>query len=91
MSSARQQDNEPLAEYYKRFTSACVDVGESKWGSPVPTILRRQQQIKRMRNCQETKVYNLLFFAGVDTKRHGKLKLPKDGRECCDNIVTLHE
>jgi hypothetical protein len=36
MSSARQQDNEPLAEYYKRFRS-CVDVGESEWGTPVPT------------------------------------------------------
>jgi hypothetical protein len=35
MSSARQQDNEPLAEYYKRFTSF-VDVGESRWGTPVP-------------------------------------------------------
>jgi hypothetical protein len=34
MSSARQQDNEPLAEYYKRFTS-CVDVAESQWGKPV--------------------------------------------------------
>jgi hypothetical protein len=31
-SSARQ----PLAEYYKRFSS-CVDVGESQWGTPVPT------------------------------------------------------
>jgi hypothetical protein len=29
----RQQDNEPLApEYYKRFTSPCVDVAESQWG-----------------------------------------------------------
>jgi hypothetical protein len=36
MSSPRQQDNEPSAEYYKRFTS-CVDVGESEWGTPVPT------------------------------------------------------
>jgi hypothetical protein len=36
MSSARQQDKEPLAEYYKRFTS-CVDVGESESGTPVPT------------------------------------------------------
>ena len=35
-SSARQQDNEPLAEYYERFTS-CVDVRESQWGTPVPT------------------------------------------------------
>jgi hypothetical protein len=37
MSSARQQDNELLAEYYKRFTS-CVDVGESHWGTPVPMV-----------------------------------------------------
>jgi hypothetical protein len=37
ISSARQQDNEPLAEYYKRNTS-CVDVGESQWGTPVPTV-----------------------------------------------------
>ena len=36
-------------------------------------------------------VYNLRFFAGVDTKRYGKLKLPKTGRECRDNVVTLHE
>jgi hypothetical protein len=32
----RQQDNEPLAEYYKRFTS-CVYVAESQWGTLVPT------------------------------------------------------
>jgi hypothetical protein len=32
----RQQDNEPLAAYYKRFTS-CVDVAESQWGTLVPT------------------------------------------------------
>jgi hypothetical protein len=31
----RQQDNEPLAEYYKRFT-LCVDVAESQWGTLVP-------------------------------------------------------
>jgi DNA-directed RNA polymerase alpha subunit len=31
----RQQDNEPLAEYYKRFTSF-VDVAESQWGTLVP-------------------------------------------------------
>jgi hypothetical protein len=36
MSSARQQNNEPLDEYYKIFAS-CVDVGESQWGTPVPT------------------------------------------------------
>jgi hypothetical protein len=38
MSSAKQQDNKPLAEHYKRFTASCVDVGESQWGTPVPTM-----------------------------------------------------
>jgi hypothetical protein len=31
----RQQDNKPLAEYYKMCTS-CVDVAESQWGTLVP-------------------------------------------------------
>jgi hypothetical protein len=31
----RQQDNEPLAKYYKRLTS-CADVAESQWGTLVP-------------------------------------------------------
>jgi hypothetical protein len=57
--------------------------------------------MKRMRKCQATNETNekmsrdkmnfLRFFAGVDTKRYGKLKLPKDGRECRGNVVTLHE
>jgi hypothetical protein len=33
----RQQDNDSLAEYYKRFTS-CVDVAESQWATLVPTV-----------------------------------------------------
>jgi hypothetical protein len=37
------------------------------------------------------KLITCVCFAGVDTKRYGKLKLPKDGREGHDNIVTLHE
>jgi hypothetical protein len=37
------------------------------------------------------KFITCVFFAGVDTKRYGKLKLPKEGRECLDNVVTLHE
>jgi hypothetical protein len=36
----RQQDNKPLGEYYKRFTS-CVDVAESQWGTLVPTAAAR--------------------------------------------------
>jgi hypothetical protein len=46
-SSARQQDNEPLAEHYKRFTS-CVDVGESKWGTPVPTAAATNETNEKM-------------------------------------------
>ena len=46
----RQQDNEPLAEYYKRFTS-CVDVAESQWGTLVPTTAATNE---RMRKHQET-------------------------------------
>jgi hypothetical protein len=46
----RQQDNEPLAEYYRRFTSCVVDVEESQWGALVPAA----QRMKRMRKRQET-------------------------------------
>jgi hypothetical protein len=37
------------------------------------------------------KFITCVCFAGGDTKRYGKLKLPKDGIECRDNVVTLHE
>jgi hypothetical protein len=37
------------------------------------------------------KFVTCVFFAGMDTKRYGKLKLPKDGREWRDNVVALHE
>jgi hypothetical protein len=47
MSSARQQDNEPLAEHYKRFTSF-VDVGESQWGTPVPTAAATNETNEKM-------------------------------------------
>jgi hypothetical protein len=87
MSSARQQDNESLAEYYKRFTS-CVDVGESQWGTPVPRAAATNETNEKM---SRDKFITYVFFAGVDTKRYGKLKLAKDGREFRDNVVTLHE
>jgi hypothetical protein len=47
MSSARQQDNELLAEHYKRFTS-CVDVGESQWGTPVPAVAATNETNEKM-------------------------------------------
>jgi hypothetical protein len=87
MSSARQQDNKPLAEHYKRFTS-CVDVGESQWGTPtVPMAAATNETNERTSRDK----FITCVFSGVDTKRYGKLKLPKDGRECRDNVVTLHE
>jgi hypothetical protein len=84
MSLARQQDNEPLAEYYKRFT-LCVDVGESQWGPPVPTAAATNETNEK---TSRDKLIASVFLAGVDTKRYGKLKLPKDSsRECRDDVV----
>jgi hypothetical protein len=57
----RQQDNKPLAEYYKIFTS-CVDVAESQWSTLVPTAAARDKLIP----C--------VFLAGVDTKTYGRMK-----------------
>jgi hypothetical protein len=72
MSSARQQDNEPFAEYHTRFTS-CVDVAESKWGTPVPTAAAINETNEK---TSRDKFITCSFNAGVDTKRYGKLKLP---------------
>jgi hypothetical protein len=66
----RQQDNEPLTEYYKRFTS-CVDVAESQWGTLVPAPAAMNE------NKEKTSRYKYLtcvFLAGVDTKKCGRLK-----------------
>jgi hypothetical protein len=58
MSSARQQDNEPFAEHYKRFTS-CVDVGESQWGTPVPTAAATNETNGKM---SRDKFITCVFF-----------------------------
>jgi hypothetical protein len=84
ISSAREQDNEPLAEYYKRFTSYVLMWENANGG---PQCRRWQTNEKTSRD----KFITCVCFAGVDTKRYGKLKLPKDGRVCRDNVVTLHE
>jgi hypothetical protein len=88
MSSARQQDNEPLAEYYKRFTS-CVDVlGESQWGTPVTTAAATNETDEK---TSRNKFITCVFLQEWIPKRYRELKLPKDGRECHDNVVTLYE
>jgi hypothetical protein len=58
MASARQQDNEPLAEYYKRFTS-CVDVGESQRETPVPTVAAINETNEKM---SRDKFITCIFF-----------------------------
>jgi hypothetical protein len=65
----RQQDNEALAEYYKRFTS-CVDVAESQWGTLVPTTAATNKK----ENTSRDKFISCVFLAGVDTKKYGRLK-----------------
>jgi hypothetical protein len=66
----RQQDNEPLAEYYKRFIS-CVDVAESQWGTLVPTAAATNGKNNK---TSRDKFITCLFLAGVDTKKYGRLK-----------------
>ncbi len=67
----RQQDNEPLAEYYKRFTS-CVDVAESQWGTLVPMAAATNNETDE--KTSRDKFITCIFLAGVDTKKYGKLK-----------------
>jgi hypothetical protein len=66
----RQQDNEPLDEYYKRFTS-CVDVAESQWGTLVPTAAATNETNEK---TSRDKLITCVFLAGVDTKKYGRLK-----------------
>jgi hypothetical protein len=66
----RQQDNKPLAEYYKRFTS-CVDVAESQWGTLVPTAAAMNETNEKM---SRDKFITCVFLAAVDPKKYGRLK-----------------
>jgi hypothetical protein len=66
----RQQDNKPLAEYYKRFTS-CVDVAESQWGTLVLTAAATNETNEK---TSRDKFIACVFLAGVDTKKYGRLK-----------------
>jgi hypothetical protein len=78
----RQQDNEPLAEYHKRFTS-CVDVVESRWGTLVPTAAESRWGIlvptaaaanETNKKTSRDKFITCIFLAGVDTKKYGRLE-----------------
>jgi hypothetical protein len=44
----------------------------------VPTAAARNETNEK---TSRDKFITCVYFAGVDTKRYGKLKLPKDGRE----------
>jgi hypothetical protein len=66
----RQQDNEPLAEYNKRFASR-VDVAESQWGSLVLTAASTNE---RNEKTTRDKFITCALLAGVDTNKYGSLK-----------------
>jgi hypothetical protein len=66
----RQQDNEPLAEYYKRFTS-CVDVVEFQWGTLWPIAAATNEKNEK---TWRDKFITCVFLAGVDTKKCERLK-----------------
>lgn len=66
----RQFEDESLAAFYKRFTSA-VDVTESVWGLLVPIqIVNRNKSGKK---DERNRFLACVFLAGVDGKRYGKL------------------
>jgi hypothetical protein len=66
----RQQHNEPLGEYYKRFTS-CVNGAESQWGTLVPMAAATNETDEK---TSRDKFITCIFLAGVDTKKYGRLK-----------------
>jgi hypothetical protein len=70
VGTMRQQDNKPLAEYYKRFTS-CVDVAESQWGTLVPMAAATNERNEKM---SRDKFITCNFLAEVNTKKYGRLK-----------------
>jgi hypothetical protein len=66
----RQQNNEPLAECSKRFTS-CVDVAESQWGTLVLTAAATNEINEKM---SRDEFITCVFLAGVNTKKEERLK-----------------
>jgi hypothetical protein len=66
----QQGDNEPLAECYKRFTS-CIDVAESQRGTLLPTTAARNEKNEK---TSRDKFMTCICFAGVDTKKYGRLQ-----------------
>jgi hypothetical protein len=65
----RQQDNEPLAEYYKRLTS-CVDVAESQWGTLVPMAAATNETNEKT----SRQIYNLRFSCRSGYKKLWKVE-----------------
>jgi hypothetical protein len=68
--TTRQQDNKPLAEYYKRFIS-CVDVAAFQWETLVPTAAATNETNEK---TSRDKFSTCIFLAGVDIKKYGRLK-----------------
>ena len=69
----RQQDNEPLAEYYKSFTS-CVDVAESQWETLMPmTAATNETNEKMSRDESET----LMLMTAAMNEKNEKMSTDK--------------
>jgi hypothetical protein len=66
----RQQDNEPLAEYCKRFT-ACVDVAESQCLTLVPRAAATNETDEK---ASRDKFITCVLLTGLDGKKYGRLK-----------------
>jgi hypothetical protein len=79
-----QQDNEPLAEYYKEFTSS-VDVAESQWGALVPTAAATNETDEK---TSRDKFMTCIFLAGVDTKKYGRLEMELNNTYVAEKITT---
>ena len=61
----RQQNNESLAMFYKRFVNQ-VDITESQWGLIVPTKISTDKKTR-------DKFLACTFLAGVDRKKYGRV------------------
>jgi hypothetical protein len=67
----RQQNDEPLADYCKRFIS-CINVEESQCGTLVPTAAATNETNEKM---SRDKFITCVFLSGgVDAKNYGRLK-----------------
>lgn len=72
--NVRQQENESLTKYYKRF-NGLVEVAEMNYGMLVPTTIAKREKTNDKKSTQEdtrNKFVACMFVEGVDPKHYGK-------------------